>query len=130
MGLAESFAWVGKFFLCIAFFHLMSWVTSWHTSLKKWNIALPCNPVTTHSHPAPDQRLKRTQQHPLDGCRVGKRYIPAYSDQQLSTHAATDDRYANFSASTCPAQPPQLIASSTADKLPLEKFHRLLDLVF
>jgi hypothetical protein len=28
----------------------------------------------------------------------------AHSDQQLSTHVATDDRYANFSASTRPAQ--------------------------
>ena len=27
-------------------------------------------------------------------------------------------------------KPPQLTANSTADKLPLEKFHRLLDLVF
>ena len=45
-------------------------------------------------------------------------------------HAATDDRCANFSASTCPTHSPLLTASSTADKLPLEKFHRLLDLVF
>jgi hypothetical protein len=55
---------------------------------------------------------------------------PSPSDQQISSHAATDDRCANFSASTCPTQPLQLIASSTADKQPLEKFHRLLDLVF
>src|SRR4028118_643178 len=53
-----------------------------------------------------------------------------YSDQQLSSHAATDDRCANFSASTCPTQSLKLVADSTADKLPLEKFHRLLDLVF
>ncbi len=43
---------------------------------------------------------------------------------------ASDDRCANFSASTCPTQILELIASSTADKLPLEKFHRLLDLIF
>ena len=43
---------------------------------------------------------------------------------------ATDDRCANFSASTCPTQRPLLTTSSTADNLPLEKFHRLLDLVF
>jgi hypothetical protein len=67
----------------------------------------------------------------LDGKQPGKfKRHQAHSSQQLSTHAATDDRYANFSASTCPTQPPQLTASSTADKLPLEKFHRLLDLVF
>jgi hypothetical protein len=54
----------------------------------------------------------------------------AHSDQQLSSHAATNDRYANFSASTRPTQPLKLTASSTADKLPLEKFHRLLDLAF
>jgi hypothetical protein len=54
----------------------------------------------------------------------------AHSDQQLSSHAATDDRCANFSASTCPTQNLKLTASSTADKLPLEKFHRLLDLAF
>jgi hypothetical protein len=52
-----------------------------------------------------------------------------HSDQQLSSHAATDDRCAKFSASTCP-QSLKLAADSTADKLPLEKFHRLLDLVF
>ena len=51
-------------------------------------------------------------------------------DQQLSSHAATDDRCANFSASTCPTQHFKFTASSTTDKLPLEKFHRLLDLVF
>jgi len=50
---------------------------------------------------------------------VDNRYAPA-----------TDDRGANFSASTSPTQPSKLTASSTADKLPLEKFHRLLDLVF
>ncbi len=44
--------------------------------------------------------------------------------------AATDDRCANFSASTCPTQHLKLAASSLADKLPLEKFYRLLDLVF
>ena len=44
--------------------------------------------------------------------------------------AATDDRYANFSASTCPTHSPLLTTNSTADKLPLEKFHRLLDLGF
>jgi hypothetical protein len=48
----------------------------------------------------------------------------------VTTHAATDDRCANFSASTCPTQPAPLTTSSLADKLPLEKFHRLLDLVF
>jgi len=53
-----------------------------------------------------------------------------HSVPQVSPHAATDDRCANFSASTCPTQLLELIASSTADKLPLEKFHRLLDLVF
>src|SRR4028119_2517913 len=47
-----------------------------------------------------------------------------------ATHAATDDRCANFSASTCPTQPLKLTASSLAEKLPLEKFYRLLDLVF
>jgi len=54
----------------------------------------------------------------------------AHSDPQLSTHVATDDRCANFSASICPTQALQRATSSTADKLPLEKFHRLLDLVF
>jgi hypothetical protein len=54
----------------------------------------------------------------------------AHSNQQVSIHAATDDRYANFSASTRPTQSLKLAADSTADKLPLEKFHRLLDLVF
>jgi len=53
-----------------------------------------------------------------------------HPDQQLSTHAATDDRCANFSASTCPTQNLKVTASSRADKLPLEKFHRLLDLAF
>jgi hypothetical protein len=47
-----------------------------------------------------------------------------------ATPATTDDRCANFSASTCPTQPPLLTTSSTTDKLPLEKFHRLLDLAF
>jgi hypothetical protein len=56
--------------------------------------------------------------------------LQGHSVQQLSLHAATDDRCANFSASTCPTQLLELIASSTADKLPLEKFHRLLDLAF
>jgi hypothetical protein len=50
---------------------------------------------------------------------VDNRYAPA-----------TDDRYANFSASTCPTQSFKLTVSSIADKLPLEKFHRLLDLGF
>ena len=54
----------------------------------------------------------------------------AHSDQQLSTYAATNDRCANFSASTCPTQAPLLTTSCTTDKLPLEKFHRLLDLGF
>jgi hypothetical protein len=54
----------------------------------------------------------------------------AHSDQQLSTHVATDDRCANFSASTCPTQAIYASTGSTADKLPLEKFHRLLDLGF
>ncbi|CAA9401782.1 hypothetical protein AVDCRST_MAG84-6179, partial [uncultured Microcoleus sp.] len=40
------------------------------------------------------------------------------------------DRCANFSASTCPTQHFKFTASSTASKLPLEKFHRLLDLFF
>src|SRR4028119_1461060 len=67
----------------------------------------------------------------LDGKQLGKfKRHQAHSEQQLSTHAATDDRCANFSASTCPTQPLGLTASSTADKLPLEKFHRLLDLGF
>jgi len=44
--------------------------------------------------------------------------------------AAPDDRCANFSASTCPTPLPLLTTRSTADKLPLEKFHRLLDLGF
>jgi hypothetical protein len=48
----------------------------------------------------------------------------------LAYSGATDDRCANFSASTCPTQNLKLTASSTADKLPLEKFHRLLDLAF
>src|SRR4028118_167299 len=66
-----------------------------------------------------------------DGKQLGKfKRHEAHSRSQLSTHAATDDRCANFSASPCPPQPLQLIASSEADKLPLEKFHRLLDLVF
>jgi len=50
--------------------------------------------------------------------------------EKLAPDAATDDRCANFSASTCPTQNLKLAADSTADKLPLEKFHRLLDLVF
>jgi hypothetical protein len=50
---------------------------------------------------------------------VNNRYAPA-----------TDDRCANFSASTCPTQSLKLTASFLADKLPLEKFHRLLDLGF
>src|SRR4028118_1945806 len=67
----------------------------------------------------------------LDGKQLGKfKRHQAHSEQQLSTHAATDDRCANFSASTCPTQPALLTANSTADKLPLEKFHRLLDLAF
>jgi hypothetical protein len=45
-------------------------------------------------------------------------------------HAATDDRCANFSASTCPTEKLKLRTSFLTDKLPLEKFHRLLDLVF
>jgi hypothetical protein len=45
----------------------------------------------------------------------------------LAYPGATDDRYANFSASTCPTQALQWTASSLADKLPLEKFHRLLN---
>jgi len=53
-----------------------------------------------------------------------------HSVPQVSPHAATDDRCANFSASTCPTQNLKFTTSSTADKLPLEKFHRLLDLVF
>jgi hypothetical protein len=51
-------------------------------------------------------------------------------DHCYTATAATDDRCANFSASTCPTQPSKLTASSTAVKLPLEKFHRLLDLDF
>ena len=67
----------------------------------------------------------------MDRKQRGKfKWHQAHSDQQLSTHAATDDRCANFSASPCPTQHLKFIASSTADKLPLEKFHRLLDLVF
>ena len=67
----------------------------------------------------------------MDGKQPGKfKRHQVHSDQQLSTHATTDDRCANFSASTCPTQPSLLTASSTAVKLPLEKFHRLLDLVF
>ena len=66
-----------------------------------------------------------------DGKQLGKfKRHQAHSDPQLSTHAATDDRYANFSASTRPTQGPLFTTSSTADKLPLEKFHRLLDLAF
>jgi hypothetical protein len=51
---------------------------------------------------------------------------------KYGTHSppATDDRCANFSASTCPTEALELTASSKTDKLPLEKFHRLLDLVF
>ena len=45
-------------------------------------------------------------------------------------HAATDDRCANFSASTCPTQQLPLQQTLSASKLPLEKFHRLLDLAF
>jgi len=62
--------------------------------------------------------------------RAEFKWYQAHSDPQLSTHVATDDRCANFSASTCPTQLLELTTSSTADKLPLEKFHRLLDLVF
>jgi ferredoxin len=66
-----------------------------------------------------------------DGKQLGKfKRHQAHSDPQLSTHAATDDRCANFSASTCPTQALQQATSSTVDKLPLEKFHRLLDLGF
>jgi hypothetical protein len=61
---------------------------------------------------------------------IGRKQSSGHSVQQLSLPAATDDRCANFSASTCPTQLLELIASSTADKLPLEKFHRLLDLAF
>jgi len=50
--------------------------------------------------------------------------------EQSPLRPATDDRCANFSASTCPFQTLKLTTSSTADKLPLEKFHRLLDLAF
>jgi hypothetical protein len=53
-----------------------------------------------------------------------------FRSNNLATHAAADDRCANFSASTRPTQALKLTASSTADKLPLEKFHRLLDLAF
>ena len=59
--------------------------------------------------------------------------IGLLSPEQISNqgyHVATDDRCANFSASTCPAQSLEFTASSRADKLPLEKFHRLLNLVF
>src|SRR4028119_179480 len=45
----------------------------------------------------------------------------------LAYSGATDNRCANFSASTCPTQALQWTASSEADKLPLEKFHRLLN---
>jgi len=58
------------------------------------------------------------------------KWLQGHSVPQVSPHAATDDRCANFSASTCPTQPFKLTAGSRADKLPLEKFHRLLDLVF
>jgi hypothetical protein len=47
-----------------------------------------------------------------------------------SNLAATDDRCANFSASTCPTQTFNLQQALSASKLPLEKFHRLLDLIF
>jgi hypothetical protein len=48
-----------------------------------------------------------------DGKQLGKfKRHQAHSDPQLSTHAATDDRYANFSASTRPTQ-----ARSTYSKL-------------
>jgi hypothetical protein len=66
-----------------------------------------------------------------DGKQLGKfKRHEAHSGPQLSTHVATDDRCANFSASTYPTQALQRATSSTADKLPLEKFYRLLDLVF
>jgi hypothetical protein len=66
-----------------------------------------------------------------DGKQLGKfKRYEAHSGPQFSTHVATDDRCANFSASTCPMQLLKLTASSEADKLPLEKFHRLLNLVF
>src|SRR4028119_1769355 len=66
-----------------------------------------------------------------DGKQLGKfKRHEAHSGSQLRTHATTDDRCANFSASTCPTQALQRATSSTAVKLPLEKFHRLLDLVF
>ena len=58
------------------------------------------------------------------------KWSQGHSVPQVSPHAATDDRCANFSASTCPTQAPLVTANSTADKLPLEKFHRLLDLGF
>jgi len=62
--------------------------------------------------------------------RAEFKWHQAHPDPQLSAHAAADDRCANFSASTCPTQSLKLAADSKADKLPLEKFHRLLDLVF
>jgi hypothetical protein len=54
----------------------------------------------------------------LDGKQRDEfKWHQAYLDQQISPHAATDDRCANFSASTCPTQHLKLTADSTADKL-------------
>jgi hypothetical protein len=67
----------------------------------------------------------------LDQRKPGEfKWSQGRSVPQVSPHAATDDRCANFSAPTCPTQQFKFTANSTADKLPLEKFHRLLDLAF
>jgi len=87
---------------------------------------------TTYNNPAakslkPVNKFRRGNQ--LGGKqRAEFKWHQAHPDPQLSAHAAADDRCANFSASTCPTQSLKLAADSKADKLPLEKFHRLLDL--
>src|SRR4028118_557759 len=60
---------------------------------------------------------------PVAQARSSNLYSTAYP-------IATDDRCANFLASTCPAQPLNLQQTLSASKLPLKKFHRLLDLAF
>src|SRR4028119_304137 len=66
-----------------------------------------------------DRGLLQSPNQNLRAIAIGDHYAPA-----------TDDRCTNFSASTCPTHPPLLTTSSKADKLPPEKFHRLLNLAF
>jgi hypothetical protein len=95
--------------------------------LEPWLRSSTLKPIRTSLKPV--NNFRRGNQ--LDGKHCGEfKWYQAHRDQQLTTHAATDDRCANFSASTRPTQNLKLLTNSTADKLPLEKFHRLLDLVF